>query len=95
MTLGDFTQPLWGSAPRWHILSAIDGVNFHLSNPDADDAATHNNWLAQKEREGWKYGPVKDPEKKEHHCMVPFTELPIEQQKKDALFRAIVHALRN
>lgn len=29
----------------------------------------------------------------EHPCMVPFAELPKEQQAKDFLFRAVVHAL--
>jgi hypothetical protein len=47
----------------------------------------------QKLADGWKYGPVKYPEKKEHPCMVPFAELPKEQQLKDALFRHIVPAL--
>lgn len=40
------------------------------------------------------YGPIKDAVKKEHPCFVPFTTLPAEQQAKDALFRSIVHALR-
>ncbi len=90
-SLGDDSQPAWGDAPDWQVSSAINGVEFHLRNPDAGDAASHENWLKVKEAEGWKYGEKKDPEKKEHPCMVPFDKLPPEQQFKDALFRAIVH----
>lgn len=49
--------------------------------------------MAQKANDGWVYGPVKDPEAKTHPCMVPFDELPYVQRKKDAIFRAMVHAL--
>jgi hypothetical protein len=50
--------------------------------------------MAQKVRDGWVYGELKDPDATPptHHCMVPFDELPKVQQIKDALFRAIVHA---
>ena len=46
-----------------------------------------------KEEKGWKYGEIKDEKAKTHHCMVPFSELPVEQQAKDFIFRAVVHAL--
>jgi len=42
---------------------------------------------------GWKYGAVKDADKKEHPCFVPYEELPKEQQAKDHLFKATVSAL--
>lgn len=91
--LGDYSQPEWHDAPEWQKASAIDGVLFHRANPDVGDSASHDNWMRHKRAEGWIYGPLKDPEKKEHPCMVDFNMLPIEQQRKDALFRAIVHAL--
>ena len=93
-THGDFSQPMWGSAPEWQRESALKGVEFHLANPDATEAASHEEWMRHKEAEGWTYGPVKDPEKKQHPCMVPHHELPPEQQAKDRLFKAIVNALR-
>nr|WP_262568797.1 hypothetical protein [Endozoicomonas gorgoniicola] len=40
------------------------------------------------------YGEVKDPAKKEHPCVVPFSKLPVEQQAKDFLFRQVVHSLK-
>lgn len=90
---GDFSQPDWKGAPDWQRKSAIAGVEFHLANPDASPAASHNAWLAENERDGWCYGAVKDPEKKIHPCFVPFDRLPPVQQAKDRLFKAIVHAL--
>lgn len=50
----------------------------------------HDSWLAEKARDGWVYGKVKDADAKTHPCIVPFSQLPVEQQIKDALFRATV-----
>lgn len=95
LSQGDDSQPRWEDAPEWQKRSAIQGVRFHMKNPEAGAAASHNNWLQQKLKEGWKYGPIKDPEKKEHPCMVPFEELPAAQQLKDSLFAAVVHGVMN
>lgn len=92
-SIGDYSQESWEQAPDWQRESAIQGVCFHLDNPDADDAASHNNWLAAKEADGWVFGTAKDPEKKTHPCMVSFDQLPATQQVKDKLFRQTVHAL--
>lgn len=92
---GDMSQPVWDDAPDWQRESAINGVQFHLNNPDAGNSASHDNWMAEKEADGWIYGPIKDPEAKLHPCMVPFEQLPPEQQIKDALFRAIVRAIHD
>lgn len=90
---GDFSQVPWIHAPAWAKSSAIDGVQFHRANPDAGDSASHDNWMRVKLAEGWKYGEVKDADAKVHPCLVPFGRLPETQQRKDALFRAICHAL--
>lgn len=91
--IGDDSQPPWSEAPEWQKTSAFDGVLFHLKNPNAGPAASHDNWSKTKIAEGWTYGPVKNPDLKEHPCLVPFTRLPREQQAKDSLFQGIVHAL--
>ena len=90
---GDTSQTSWDEAPEWQRESAMSGVRFHLANPDAGPDASHNEWMRHKQNEGWVYGPEKVPELKQHPCMVPFTELPAQQQAKDRLFRSIVHAL--
>lgn len=91
---GDHSQEPWLDAPDWQKESAIQGVRFHLLNPDATPEQSHENWMAQKDRDGWTWGPKKDPEAKTHPCMVPYDLLPPEQRAKDHLFRGIVHALR-
>lgn len=91
--LGDTSQPAWEDAPDWQKESAMLGVELHLSG-DHGPEASHESWMAQKLADGWKYGPEKNPDTKEHHCMVPFNELPPEQQAKDFLFRGVVHACR-
>lgn len=93
-TLGDMTQPAWDDAPQWQRDSAISGVAFLVNRPDAGAGALHENWRKEKIEAGWTYGPVKHPEAKQHPCLVPFDELPREQQAKDFLFGAVVHALR-
>jgi hypothetical protein len=91
--LGDRFQTWWENAPGWQKISAINGVKFNLDNPDAPASASHDSWLAQMRKEGWTYGTVKDLEKKQHPCFVPYEALPAEQQAKDHLFKAIVGAL--
>lgn len=93
LSLGDKSQPAWEDAPDWQRSSAIAGVRFHRDNPGAGPEASHDSWMMHKITEGWTYGPVKDPERKEHPCLVPFSKLPEAQQRKDTLFRAICHAL--
>lgn len=91
--LGDDSQLPWEEAPQWAKNSAINGVRFHLDNPNAGPSGSHENWLKEKEKEGWKYGATKDPEKKEHPCYVPYDQLPKEQQAKDYIFTSIVKTL--
>lgn len=93
VAFGDDSQLPWDKAPQWQRDSAVAGANFHVENKDAGPEASHEAWLAHKHKAGWVYGPVKDADSKEHPCMVPFDELPPEQQAKDFIFRAIVHAV--
>lgn len=89
----DNSQKDWFDAADWQRESAISGVQFRIENPGAGPSAQHDAWMKEKLEDGWKYGPVKDPEKKEHHCLVPFEQLPEFQQKKDKLFSAVVDSL--
>jgi hypothetical protein len=91
--IGDNSQLPWGEAPEWQRLSALRGVAFILNNPDAGPGASHRSWLAEKEADGWVFGEVKDADAKTHPCMVPFEELPLEQQVKDHLFVGMVRTL--
>jgi hypothetical protein len=93
-SIGDHSQPTWDDAPEWQRSSAINGVQFHLDNPAASPSASHDSWLKQKQEEGWKYGEVKNPEKREHPCFVPYEQLPVAQKAKDFIFRQTVHSLK-
>ena len=92
-TIGDNSQPPWENAPGWQCESAVKGVQFIINNPGAPASASHDSWLEEKKSTGWKYGPVKDADKKEHPCFVPYDELPAAQKRKDYLFGAIVRAM--
>ena len=87
--MGDDSQLPWEEAPEWQRQSAMNGVAYHFSNENSTPEDSHNSWLKEKEADGWKYGPVKDVEKKEHPCFVPYAELPKEQKAKDYIFKAI------
>lgn len=93
-SLGDTSQDPWNQAPDWQKQSCINGVKMHLENPDVTPRQSHENWMREKAAAGWVYGPVKDPEKKTHPCMVPYGQLPQEQRSKDYIFKAIVDCLR-
>lgn len=86
-------------SPPWHATdpetqaSAVQGVEAHLADPDLTPEQSHENWCDFKYAHGWSFGPVKDEARKEHPLLVPYSELPAEQQVKDALFSAIVRAL--
>lgn len=95
-SIGDNSQPKWEEAPEWQQTSAIKGVQFHLGNLRQGRkpalSASHDAWLEEKRRDGWTYGQVKNPDKKEHPCFVPYDELPIEQRMKDFLFAGVVES---
>ena len=89
----DFTQKPWDETDPELQASAINGVRNLLENPDATAISSHANWLKFKTERGWTYGETKDVEAKTHPCMVPYHELPRDQQVKDHLFHAIVRAV--
>lgn len=74
--IGDMNQVPWSDAPEWQKESALKGVYLHMTNPGATPEDSHNAWLKEKQDTGWKYGPVKDVELKEHPCYRPYKELP-------------------
>jgi len=92
--LGDFSQPEWDDAPEWQRESARMGVDLHTMG-DFGPEASHISWMKQKVGDGWVYGEIKDTVEKTHPCIVPFGQLPKEQQAKDFIFRAVVHELKD
>lgn len=88
--LGDNSQVSWCEAPNWQRQSAIKGALAVLENPNRTPRESHEGWLAEKQRQGWTWGPVKDAALKQHPCMLPYDELPEAQRAKDAIFVAVV-----
>jgi hypothetical protein len=92
MALGDGSQVGWDDAPAWQKESAMNGVNGVLDEGNGPEQS-HISWLAEKEKDGWKYGLVKDAAKKEHPCFVPYDKLPEEQKRKDSIFVTVVRTV--
>lgn len=90
--IGEPVNPRWDDAPDYQRWSSIEGVRDALTGLSADEH--HEAWAHALQREGWTWGPVKDPQAKTHPLLVPFEDLPPLQQAKDRLFLAIVAALR-
>ncbi|SCZ14344.1 RyR domain-containing protein [Rhodococcus erythropolis] len=85
-------SPHWDDAPQEQRASAIEGVIAAMRG--ATPRQLHESWLEFKASGGWIYGPEKDEVARTHPCFVPYDELPEEQKSKDAVFSAIVGALR-
>lgn len=94
--LGEDGDP-WNSAEQHQRESMIKGVEFWERRIDKEEIlnlnlstladmyseVSHDEWVRHKEENGWRYGPNKHPELKEHPCMVPYEDLPEEQRAKD------------
>lgn len=93
LALGDTSQLPWEKAPGWQQSSAAVGVKLIAENPDTTPEQSHQSWLDVKTADGWKYGPVKDADKKEHPCFVPYDQLPANQQLKDKMFGMVVRSV--
>jgi len=95
-SIGDYSQPSWAESPDWQKNSARNGVEMHLrtlaQGKEPNPAESHQAWYAQKEREGWQYGPEKNPDTKQHPCFVPYDQLPADQKVKDFIFVNVVKA---
>lgn len=43
----------------------------------------HNVWAAERQAQGWTYGPQRDDERKQTPCMVPYSKLPDSEKTFD------------
>lgn len=86
-------SPSWHEAAQWQRDSALDGVR--KARQGATPEQLHASWCEFKRNDGWVYGPVKDPSRKTHPCLVEYADLPPEQRVKDGVFGAIVEAMNN
>jgi hypothetical protein len=87
------SSPSWSRAPKWMREASREAVSWRLGNPKAASSAQHDQWLAQKKAAGWKYGKTKNGVKKTHPMMVPYSELPEVERRKDAMVGALIDSL--
>lgn len=90
---GDLSHKPWDDAPDWQKDSAVEGVKSVLTIENVTPRKIQEKWKAHKIADGWKYGPVKDADKKEHPCIVDYDALPEREKIKDYLFVAVVTTL--
>lgn len=86
-------SPDWYDAPEYQRQESTASVTEALSDPGRTPEQNHQGWVDRLTAAGWKHGDVKDAETKTHPDLVPFGELPEDEQQKDRLFIAIVRAL--
>lgn len=83
----------WDEAEPWQRQVTIAGVRFRAAHPTATAQELHEAWASELRSLGWTLGPYKDARAKTHPSLVPFSELPVRERRKDDLFAAIVGAL--
>ena len=54
-----------------------------ISMAEAISKNVHEVWAAGRIREGWTFGPLRNDEKRETPCLVPFEELSDEEKAYD------------
>ena len=69
----------------WIIVPAKDGEAFEPSADELDLLAReeHERWARQRRADGWCYGPVRDDEALRHPMLIPYDDLPVDEQQKD------------
>ena len=85
--------PAWDEAPQWMRDSAIQGVRAMVESKATTPEQLHQKWVEYKVKEGWVWGPKKDPEKKTHPSLLPYDALLPAEKVKDYLFAAVVNSM--
>lgn len=71
-----------------YVPAPIDTSHVHVSQEIralSEDLArnTHELWAKQRMRDGWRYGPKRDDDRKEHPMLRPYDELPESEKVYD------------
>lgn len=81
----------WDSETEHIRRSCIEGVRRVRAGITPEQH--HEEWRKFKEEAGWTYGPEKNPVRKTHPDMVPYTDLSEDKKVRNRLFLFIVAAL--
>ena len=93
-THGDYSIKNWEDAEEWQKESTMTAVAYRINNPGAGYDSQHLFWIQEKIDKGWTYGETKDGKSKTHPGIIPYDQLSDFEKKKDALFCAVVDALK-
>lgn len=70
--------------------SLVNAVRKTLELKVEDPEQSHEMWLTEMVKSGWKYGEEYSETEKTHPCMVHYADLPQGQQTKDEIYLAIL-----
>lgn len=90
---GQKPAPAWARAPAWMKTSTLEAVYWNTGKDQPTPAARHRQWMQEKLQAGWKLGKRKDARLKTHPLMVPYSQLPEVERRKDALVSAVIASL--
>lgn len=90
--LDDYTHAAWDDVPEESKREVRQNV-ISIMQYDYTAEKSHEIWMAQKLASGWRWGNVKNPEKREHPCLVEYKLLPEEQRFKDELWVSTVRLM--
>ena len=71
-----------------YVPNPIDTSDIAL-NPDLMDLAellaknTHEVWAQERIAQGWRYGPARRDDTREHPCLIPYEDLPESEKVYD------------
>ncbi len=71
------------------------GVIELLKDPHQPESSLHDSWCVHKREQGWKFGVKVDIDKKEHPCLVEYSELSAIDRRRDELFKVVVLSIVN
>ena len=89
--LGELPKPDWDRCDEALKDSARNGVEGIVKGHTP--AQSHENWMAFKASQGWRYGAEENAELKTHPNMVAYEQLPPSQRIKDTIFFSVVRGI--
>jgi len=84
----------WSERDETFQAQMTDYVESLRGKPLPTPEEAHNSWWRRYQDMGWTYGTVRDPIAKTHPDMVPYADLPKDEQDKDEVFLALVEFAR-
>lgn len=83
-------QSSWEELPQHMKEGLIKAIKDNLSPEEG-----HNQWMKNRLENGWTYGTTKDIQLKTSPCLIPYNQLPYQQQIKDYIRQAIIEFFKD